>query len=107
MQNQTVGTACGILGRESALLGIWGGSHGVLRRMDGTAIAGVTPGGPQRPLCRPKFIWEGLGGVLYLPCTAVGDGELAQAVIVHAGVREGALLQGASPQQCLQAAAVL
>lgn len=43
----------------------------------------------------------------YLPRAAVGDGELAQAVVVDAGVREGAFLQRIGPQQGLQAAAVL
>lgn len=28
----------------------------------------------------------------YLPCTAVGDRELAQAVVIDAGVREGTFL---------------
>lgn len=43
----------------------------------------------------------------YLPRTAVGDRELAQAVVVDAGVREGTFLQRVGPQQGFQAAAVL
>lgn len=43
----------------------------------------------------------------YLPRTAVGDRELAQAVVIDAGVREGTFLQRVSPQQGFQAAAVL
>lgn len=43
----------------------------------------------------------------YLPSSAVGHRELAEAVFVSAGVGQAALLQGVRPQEGLQAAAIL
>lgn len=59
----------------------------------------------------PEALFPNVEGVTlslpYLPRTAVGDGELAQAVVVDAGVREGTFLQRVGPQQGFQAAAIL
>lgn len=48
-----------------------------------------------------------MGFILYLPCSTVGHRKLAQAVIIHSGVRGTSLLQGVCAQQSLQTTAVL